>query len=107
MKKGQTIFVKVTVGTHHISGYKGKIIYVTKKDGEIKSIRLDVSEQFSTREGLSTKSYLRTFNVENKLVYEVFENRDDFVESVTHALRNLCIIFQKSITELSTSFLVF
>lgn len=100
MKKGDTIYVKSTVGNLPICSMKsGKIIYITKFAGEVRKIRLQVEKEFSFSHGFSTTNHKTTIRLLCPSV-QVFTDRQKFLESINSLFLNFNKILLKSSKEI-------
>lgn len=99
-KKGQTIYVKCTVGIGHISGYKGVINRLNKKDGELYSIGCDVSAALSVNYGFEKQNKKQSYRV-GIPAYEFFTDRGSFINSMNHGFRNMISVIETTNNELN------
>ncbi len=100
MKKGQTVYIKSTIGLlPNCNGYEGKILRVNKKNGENYSLRIHVEKSFRFDKGARNYKYDTTIRL-NIASYEIFTDKDLFMKSMADAIENFIIVAQKSVFEI-------
>jgi hypothetical protein len=103
-KKDDIIYIKTTIGLlPHVSGVMAKVLRVNKKAGDIYSVRVEVLEKFSLKDGVEKTAYQTTYRI-NVTAYEFFVNRNDFIHSVNRTLENFITIAQTTALEVSKGF---
>lgn len=88
MKKGDTIYVKITVGALPVcSAFSGKILYITKVMGEERKARIQVEKTFSFSRGFEIANHKTTVSLLVPAI-EIFTDRQMFIDSILNSFIN-------------------
>lgn len=101
-KKGDNIYIKVTIGLFHIKGYTGKVDRVTKQDGKITSIRVHCIDEFDIETGVKRIDIYKPFSIVHENLYQVYDNVDDFRTGMNNALNNIVKICNAGLVEFNS-----